>query len=158
REVKSLIGQFGVEFFRKACREYIEDTRLAAQQRIRTVLHPGTYREVGWRGSVMPRSETLLHGPVTMTVTRDGRLRVDYEGMAPAGGHAFQGTLPTIEGLVMNVAIQHLFYDLKHNEGVLLAVDLNVPAGSAGNPPSIFYPTALWGITYGAGLASGQAI
>ena len=157
-EVKGLIQQFGVDFFGKACREYIEDTRLAAQQRIRKVLHPGVYREVGWRGSVMPGSETLLHGPVAMTVTREGRLVFDYEGLSPAGKHPFQGTLPTIEGLVMNVAIQHLFYDLKHNEGVLLAVDLKVPEGSAGNPPSIFYPTALWGITYGVGLASGQAI
>ncbi len=157
-DVKGLIGQFGVDYFAKACREYIEDTRLAAEQRIRKVLPPGTYREVSWRGSMMPGDETLLHGPVAMTVTREGRLNFDYEGMSPAGRHPFQGTLPTIEGLVMNVVIQNLFYDLKHNEGVLLNIGLNVPKGSAGNPSSIFYPTALWGITYGAGLASGQAI
>jgi N-methylhydantoinase B/oxoprolinase/acetone carboxylase alpha subunit len=157
-EVKVLFRQFGVEHFAKACREYIEDTRLAAEQRVRKVLHPGTYREIGWRGSVMPGKETLLHGPVELTVARSGRLVLDFEGMSPAGKHPFQGTLPTIEGLVMNVVIQHLFYDLKHNEGVLLAVDLKVPEGSAGNPPSIFYPTALWGIAYGAGLAAGQAI
>lgn len=157
-EVKRLLRQFGAEYFAKACREYIEDTRQAAEQRVRKVLHPGTYREVGWRGSVMPGHETLLQGPVELTVTRAGRLILDFEGMSPAGKHPFQGTLPTIEGLVMNVVIQHLFYDLKHNDGVLLAVDLKVPEGSAGNPPSIFYPTALWGITYGAGLAAGQAI
>jgi N-methylhydantoinase B/oxoprolinase/acetone carboxylase alpha subunit len=157
-EVKGLIRQFGPEYFARACREFIEDTRLAAQQRIRKVLHPGTYREVGWRGSVMPGEEILLHGPVEATVTPEGRLILDFEGLSPAGRHPFQGTLPTIEGLVMNVAIQHLFYDLKHNEGVLLAVDMKVPEGSAGNPPSIFYPTALWGITYGAGLAAGQAV
>ena len=158
QEIKGLIESFGAERFGKACREYIEDTRRAARRRVRTVLFPGRYREVGWRGSVMPGQETLLHGPVELTVSAEGRLVLDYQGMSPAGRHPFQGTLPTIEGLVMNVLIQHLFYDLKHNEGVLLVVDLKVPEGSAGNPPSIFYPTALWGITYGAGLASGQAL
>lgn len=158
REIKDLIEHFGVEYFSKVCREYIEDTRRAAEQRIREVLFPGRYRDVGWRGSVMPGQETLLHGPVELTVRSEGRLALDFTGMSPAGKHPFQGTLPTIEGLVMNVLIQHLFYDLKHNEGVLMVVDLEIPEGSAGNPPSIFYPTALWGITYGAGLASGQAL
>jgi acetone carboxylase alpha subunit len=157
-EVKELIAQFGIEYFVKACREYIEDSRRAARQRIRDVLYPGRYREPSWRGSVMPGEEVLLHGPVEMTVTSEGRLILDYEGFSPAGRHPFQGTLPTMEGLVMNVTIQRLFYDLKHNEGVLMAVELRVPAGSAGNPGSIFYPTALWGVTYGAGLATGQAI
>ncbi len=157
-EVKNLIGQFGLEYFGKACREYIEDTYRAARQRIRKVLYPGRYREVAWRGNMMPGEETLLQGPIELTVTRDGRLILDCEGFSPAGRHPFQGTLPTMEGLTMNVVIQHLFYDLKHNDGVLMAVDLRVPTGSAGNPDSIFYPTALWGVTYGAGIATGQAI
>jgi acetone carboxylase alpha subunit len=157
-EAMRLIARFGLPYFEKACREYIEDTRRAAQQRIRQVLYPGRYREVAWRGSVMPKEETLLQGPLEMTVTGDGRLILDYEGFSPAGRHPFQGTLPTMEGLVMNVVIQHIFYDLKHNDGVLMAVDMRVPVGSAGNPPSIFYPTALWGVTYGAGIATGQAI
>ena len=157
-EAKRLIEEFGLDDFQKACREYIEDTRRAARQRIGEVLYPGTYREVSWRGSVIPGEETLLQGPLEMTVTSDGRLVLDYEGFSPAGRHPFQGTLPTMEGLVMNVVIQHLFYDLKHNDGVLMAVDMKVPEGSAGNPSSIFYPTALWGVTYGAGIATGQAI
>jgi len=157
-EVKALIGQFGLRYFQTACREYIEDTRRAAQEKIRQVLYPGKYREVAWRGNTIPGDETLLHGPVEMTVTPEGRLIVDCEGFSPAGRHPFQGTLPTMEGLLMNVVIQHLFYDLKHNDGVLMAVDLRVPPGSAGNPSSIFYPTALWGVTYGAAIATGQAI
>jgi acetone carboxylase alpha subunit len=157
-EARRLIGEFGLEYYWQACREYIEDTRRAARQRIKSVLHPGRYRESSWRGSSMPGEETLLQGPLEMTVSRDGQLRLDYEGFSPAGRHPFQGTLPTMEGLVMNVVIQHLFFDLKHNDGVLLAVDLEVPEGSAGNPSSIFFPTALWGVTYGAGIATGQAI
>src|SRR5207245_7568848 len=62
-EVKGLIAQFGIEYFVKACREYIEDSRRAAHQRIRDVLYPGRYREPSWRGSVMPGEEVPLHGP-----------------------------------------------------------------------------------------------
>lgn len=157
-EAKQLIENFGLDYFKKASREYIEDSYRAAQQRIRKVLHPGRYREVGWRGSVMPGEETLLQGPVEMTVSAEGHMTLDYTGFSPSGKHPFQGTLPTMEGLVMNVVIQHLFYDLKHNDGVLMAVDLEVPEGSAGNPSSIFHPTALWGVTYAAGILSGQCI
>ncbi len=157
-QVGELLAEFGPDYFTRASREYIEDAYRAARRRIQTVLAPGRYREVSWRGSVMPGEERLLHGPVEVTVRRDGHLDIDFTGMSPAGRHPFQGTLPTLEGLVMNVIIQHLFYDLKHNEGVLMATRLKVPEGSAGNPPSFMYPTALWGITYGAGLAAGQAL
>ncbi|HEY1919529.1 MAG TPA: hydantoinase B/oxoprolinase family protein [Streptosporangiaceae bacterium] len=157
-QVGELIGEFGAEYFDQASREYIEDTYRAARRRVQEVLAPGRYREVSWRGSVMPGEERLLHGPVELTVHRDGHLEIDFTGLSPAGRHPFQGTLPTLEGLVMNVIIQHLFYDLKHNEGVLMATRLTVPEGSAGNPPAFTYPTALWGITYGAGLAAGQAL
>jgi acetone carboxylase alpha subunit len=157
-EVKELIGRFGLEYFAKTGREYIEDTYRAARRRVRQVLFPGRYREVAWRGNVMPGEETLLHAPVEMDVLADGHIELDLEGFSPAGRHPFQGTLPTVEGLVMNVVIQHLFYDLKHNDGVLMAVRMHVPEGSAANPPTIFHATALWGPTYGVGIAAGQAI
>lgn len=157
-QVLELVTRTGVDYFRQACREYVEDSYRAARKRVTEVLAPGRYREVAWRGSVMPGLERLLHGPVELVVNGDGHLDIDFTGMSPAGHHPFQGTLPTLEGLVMNVVIQHLFYDLKHNEGVLMAARMTVPEGSAGNPPSFMYPTALWGITYGAGLAVGQAL
>jgi acetone carboxylase alpha subunit len=157
-QVSQLIGDVGIDYFRQVCREYIEDTYRAARRRVIEVLAPGRYREVAWRGSVMPGDERLLHGPVELTVTQDGHLDLDFSGMSPAGRHPFQGTLPTLEGLVMNVIIQHVFYDLKHNEGILMVARLNVPPGSAGDPPDFTYPTALWGIVYGAGLAAGQAL
>lgn len=157
-QVLELIDEFGLDYFQQATREYIEDTYRAARKRVRAVLHPGRYREVAWRGSVMPGEEKLLHGPVELVVHRDGHIDLDYRGFSPQGRHPFQGTLPTLEGLVMNVIIQHLFYDLKHNEGVLMATRMTVPEGSGGNPSSFTYPTALWGVTYGAGLATGQAL
>lgn len=157
-QVAELIAEYSLEYFQAVCREYIEDTYRAARRRVVDVLETGRYREVAWRGSVMPNEERLLHGPVELTVADDGHITLDFSGMSPAGRHPFQGTLPTLEGLVMNVVIQHLFYDLKHNEGVLMAARLNVPKGSAGDPPNFMYPTALWGIVYGAGLAVGQAL
>lgn len=157
-QVLELVEEFGLDYFTDVSREYIENTYRAARRRVQEVLQPGVYREVAWRGSVMPGEEKLLHGPVEVTVHHDGHVDLDYSGLSPAGRHPFQGTLPTLEGLVMNVVIQHLFYDLKHNEGVLMVTRLTVPEGSAGNPPSFMYPTGLWGVTYGVGLATGQAL
>lgn len=157
-QVKELISDFGVEYFQKACYEYIEDGRRATQERVRSVLAPGTYREVAWRGSIIPGEETLLHAPLEMTVHRDGRITLSWEGMSPAGWHPFQGTLPALEGLVLNGVIQNLLYDARHNEGLIMAVTLEVPEGSVGNPPSIFHPTAMWGAIYGAGVSVGQAL
>lgn len=157
-QVKELIADFGIDYFQRACYEYIEDGRRATQERVRRVLSPGTYREVAWRGSIIPGEETLLHCPLEMTVHRDGRMTLSWEGMSPAGWHPFQGTLPALEGLVLNGVIQNLLYDARHNEGLILAVQLKVPEGSAGNPPSIFYPTAMWGAIYGAGVSVGQAL
>jgi acetone carboxylase alpha subunit len=157
-QVIELIEEVGLEYFQQVCREYIEDTYRAARRRVKEVLAPGRYREVAWRGSVIPGEERLLHGPVELTITDDGHMDLDFSGMSPAGRHPFQAALPTLEGLVMNVVIQHVFYDLKHNEGVLMAARLDVPHGSAGDPPDFTYPTALWGIVYGAGLAAGQAL
>lgn len=157
-QVKQLIEDFGIDYFQKACYEYIEDGRLATQERVRSVLAPGTYREVAWRGSIVPGEETLLHAPLEMSVHPDGRITLSWEGMSPAGWHPFQGTLPALEGLVLNGIIQNLLYDARHNEGLILAVDLEVPEGSAANPPSIYHPTAMWGVIYGAGVSVGQAL
>lgn len=157
-EVQNLIDQIGLDVYRKITAEYIEDSFRAAKERIRQVLQPGIYREVGWRGSIIPGEEALLHAPLELTVHPDGRLTLDFEGLSPATWQPFQGSLSCLEGLVLNGLVQHVLYDLKHNEGTLMVAELKVPKGTACNPDKIFYPTTLWGPAYAAGVAVGQAV
>lgn len=157
-EVLKIIEEIGLDTYKKLTHEYIEDSFQATKKRIKQVLKPGTYREVGWRGSVIPGEERLLHAPVEMTVNEDGTIRLNLEGLSPALWQPFQGTLSVTQGLIMNGLIQYLLYDLKHNEGNLLAVDMHVPLGTACNPDNILYPTTLWGPAYAVGVATGQLV
>jgi acetone carboxylase alpha subunit len=95
---------------------------------------------------------------VALTVHPDGMLDIDFDGLSSAFWQPFQGSLSCLEGLVLNGLIQKVLYDTRHNEGTLLAARLHVPEGTCCNPPSIFYPTTLWGPAYGAGVAVGQAL
>ncbi|MFN8187905.1 MAG: hydantoinase B/oxoprolinase family protein [Gaiellales bacterium] len=157
-DVKKLLADVGLETYRQATVELIEDGFQAAKRKLRSVLHPGTYREIAWRGSIMPGEERLLHAPVELTVNEDGTIDLDFDGLSSAFWQPFQGSLPCLEGLVLNGLIQNVLYDTRHNEGTLLAVRMHVPEGTCCNPPSIFYPTTLWGPAYGAGVAVGQAL
>lgn len=156
--VLEVTEEFGLDYFKRAAEELIEDSLRAAKRKIASVLHPGTYREVAWRGSPIAGDERLLHAPVELTVREDGSIHLSFDGLSSAFWQPFQGSLSCLEGLVMNGLIQHVLYDSKHNEGTLLAATMEVPLGTACNPDSILYPTTLWGPAYGAGLAVGQAL
>lgn len=157
-QVKELVAEFGLDYFRRASEEFIEDSLRAAKRKIRETLHPGVYREVAWRGSPIPGDERLLHAPVELTVREDGSVHISFDGLSSATWQPFQGSLSCLEGLVMNGLIQHVLYDCKHNEGTLMAATLEVPLGTVCNPDNLLYPTTLWGPAYGAGLAVGQAL
>lgn len=160
--IKELISQYGIDYYREVIQEYIEDTRRATKEKIRKVLHPGRYREVGWRGitkvTVPEDQETLLHAPVELIIDKEGDIYLDSDGLSPAGRHPTQGTLPLYEGSIFNSLIQHVFFDLRYNEGTALGLTMNVPEGTACNPPDIFHATALWGPAFAGGIACNQAV
>lgn len=156
--VKHLIGDIGLESYRKLTREYIEDTLRATREKVRRFLFPGRYRDVGWRGVTLPGQEMLMQSTCEMVVGRDGRISLDYDGLSSATRQPFQSTLPLFEGMLFNALIQHVFYDLRYNDGTFLAVELNVPKGSACNPDNIFLPTLLWGPAYAGQVAAGQCV
>jgi len=156
--VKRLMADYGPGYYLQAVREYVEDSLRATREKIRRTLFPGRYRDVFWRGVNMPHFESLLHSPAEVTVSRDGHISIDVEGVAAAGPHPFQATLPAFEGIVFNGLVQYLLYDTRYNEGSFYAVDLKVPKGSACDPPDIFHATALWGPAFACGKAAGAAL
>lgn len=156
--VTAVVEEIGLETYRKMGREYIEDTLRATREKVKRSLYPGRYRDVGWRGVTLEGQESLLQAPAEMFVSRDGKIRLDFDGLSAARNQPFQSTLPLFEGMLFNALIQHLFYDLRYNDGTFLAIDLNVPLGSACNPADIFLPTILWGPAYAGQVATGQCV
>jgi N-methylhydantoinase B/oxoprolinase/acetone carboxylase alpha subunit len=156
--IKGLIGEVGLDFYRQVGAEYIEDTLRATREKVRRTLQPGRYREVAWRGVTIPGMESLMHSPCELVVHPDGRISLDYDGLPSARRQPFQATLPLFEGMLFNGLIQNLFYDLKYNDGTFLAIELNVPLGTACNPDNIQLPTTLWGPAYAGMQAAAQCV
>lgn len=156
--ITELAEEFGREIFLKAVHEYVEDSLQATRETVRRHLFPGTYHEVAWRGFSVDGRALLLHAPLELTVTADGRLILDWDGMSSAGQHPFQATLPCFEAILFNALIQYVFFDTRYNEGTFNVVELRVPEGSACNPPDIFHATAQWGPAFGGGVAASQAL
>ena len=156
--VTEMIDEYGVDYFLQVGEEYIEDTRQATHDKMRRVLYPGRYRDVGWRGVDQKELRTYLHAPMQTTIKPEGTIFIDADGMSSAGRHPVQATLPLFEGILFNSLIQHVFYDTRYNEGTAMVLDYYVPKGSACNPPDIYHATALWGPAYAGGIACNQSI
>jgi len=156
--VNGLIDEYGYEYYGNVVDEYIEDTRRATFEKVRSVLHPGRYRDVGWRGVDEPTLRTLLHAPVETEIRSDGSVNLNCDGISSAGQHPVQATLPLFEGILFNSLIQHVFYDTRYNEGTGMVLDYYVPKGSACNPPDVYHATALWGPAFAGGIACNQSI
>lgn len=153
-----LAEEFGHDYYLKAIHEFVEDSLQATRQTVKRYLFPGVYHEVAWRGFSVDDRALLLHAPLELTVTSDGRLVLDWDGLSSAGQHPFQATLPCFEAILFNALIQYVFFDTRYNEGTFNVVELRVPEGSACNPPDIFHATAQWGPAFGGGVAASQAL
>lgn len=156
--IKKVIDEVGLDFYQQVSAEYIEDTLRATREKVRRTLQPGRYREVGWRGVTIPGIESLMHSPCELVVHHDGRITLDFDGLPSARRQPFQASLPLFEGMLFNGLIQNLFYDLRYNDGTFLAIDLNVPLGTACNPDNIQLPTTLWGPAYAGMQAAAQCV
>lgn len=156
--VQDLVKEYGLKYFLEVGEEYIEDTRRATIDKMKHVLYPGRYRDVGWRGVDQPELKTFLHAPIQTTISPEGRIFIDADGLSSAGQHPVQATLPLFEGILFNSLIQHVFYDTRYNEGTAMVLDYYVPEGSACNPPDIYHATALWGPAFAGGIACNQSV
>jgi acetone carboxylase alpha subunit len=151
--VKEIIDSFGLEYYKKATRELIEEARRGIKNKIRQVLFPGRYKGVAFydvllKGKPVPEvaaKDSLIHMPLEMTVTRDGELILDFEGSSPWGQHNHNCTPAAMDGGFFVALTQFLAYDGKVNDGAWLACEQRLPYGSVFNPDNIFAATgAAW--------------
>lgn len=145
------IEKHGLEYYREATAEYIEATRDACRNIVRTMLEPGTYRavafyDVPWGDKpVRPQNDYLNRFAVQMVVNGDGTMAIDFEGTSAAGRHPSNCTPSLVRGLIVTVLMTSLFYDLNANQGLedYFASALKIPP-SVLNPPDFSYATGYW--------------
>jgi acetone carboxylase alpha subunit len=126
--VRELAQGYGIDFFRKALHEYVENTRRVCKERIRNYLFPGRYRsatfhDVSLKGQQVRMPVDYENAfPLEINVFPDGRTDMDYEGTSPAGLHPNNTSRCATEGMLCSVLIQRLFYDIKPNHGIFQAM------------------------------------
>jgi N-methylhydantoinase B/oxoprolinase/acetone carboxylase alpha subunit len=132
-EIKRIVSEFGLDYFKRATRELIEEERRSQIVRIRQRMVPGRYRSVvpaefpmadqpvAWTPA---RKDHIRLIPIQMDVLPSGRLVLDFEGTGEWGWHPFNGTPQAIWGGVSIAVVQTLSCDGRANLGSLLPIDV----------------------------------
>jgi len=144
-----LIDEYGIDYYEKAIYEMIEEGRRFAINKIKTVLFPGRYRTVNFydilnaQQPVRFQKDYYIHQPLEMTVTENGELTLDYDGVSSPGYHANNVSLICARGLHIYQLLQEVLYDGLFNSGVVQGLEMIFPENSILNP-GIQYACPVW--------------
>lgn len=137
--VRQVVAEFGLDYYRSATTEIIEEGRQNFLRRVRRTLVPGTYRShvyfpilsshVRYQHPLGSRDSAVLI-PIEMRVQPDARLHVSLEGCSPWGFHPYNATPSAVLGGLFITLVQTLNHDGKVNDGAYHAVKMELPAGS----------------------------
>jgi len=136
-EMKNVIEEFGLDYFKQAMRELIEEERRAQVVRIKQRTVPGRYRDVSpfeiymanAAVSWLPaRKDSIRLIPIQMDILPEGRLVLDFDGVGEWGWHSFNPTTKGLWGGLSIAVVQTLSYDGRGNLGSLLACEIKEPA------------------------------
>ncbi|QQK75751.1 hydantoinase B/oxoprolinase family protein [Salicibibacter cibarius] len=142
-QVKELIDDVGLDYYKRATREFIEEGRRAQLSRVKQLMVPGRYRGHTFYGhltegkpGILPLSDgNLLYSiPLELEVNGDGQMHLDFEGTGSWGYHSMNCTPAGMDGGLFVTLTQSMNYEGKVNDGAWLATDMNLPLGTWTNP------------------------
>ncbi|MBT4521216.1 MAG: hypothetical protein HOC23_14540 [Halieaceae bacterium] len=160
--LQETIAKYGLDFFLKASREYIEDSRRYAVSRIKTQTVPGRirksqFKDLAMKGGnvVMPKQDVdiLMNLPMEMTIDENAAVSFSLAGAS--------GTVPFGENITPTALASGLLMGYSHvvgfdmfNSGATYAMKLQEPPGGTWcNPFPVDYfaacglgwaPTVMW--------------
>lgn len=142
-QVLALIDDVGVDYYRQATREFIEEGRRSQLARVRQLTVPGTYRGHTFFGHVTEGKQGVLPLgnrnwlyaiPMEMEISAEGKLALDFEGTNSWGYHSMNCTPAGMDGGLFVTLTQHMNFDGKVNDGAWMATEMNLPEGTWTNP------------------------
>lgn len=142
-KVREIIDDVGLDYYKRATKEFIEEGRRAQLARVRQLTVPGRYRGHTFFGHVtegkqgvlpMGNRNWLYAIPLEMEITSEGKLSLDFEGTGPWGYHSMNCTPAGMDGGLFVTLTQHMNFDGKVNDGAWLATEMNLPSGTWTNP------------------------
>jgi len=160
-DVKHLIEEFDLDYYKRATREIIEESRMIQIQRIRQRTVPGRLRnpfhvELYLKNCPVPayaRKNVIRLVPCDVEIKPDGEITVDFEGAGEWGWHAMNASPAGLYGALGITLVHTLSYDGRANYGTLLPCHLRTPPESILNPSNQYIASAqIWGtvIPFGA--------
>jgi acetone carboxylase alpha subunit len=151
-----LIEEFGLDYYKRAIREVIEESRRMVVDNMRATMVPGTYtgcafRLVKYKGlqNVWSHADknTLIHIRGSIEPNENGLL-LDTEGSSKWGYHSYNATPGGTDCAVFLGMINSFAHNTKVTAGIDLAVQRHYPKGSIYNPDNEFTSNAnLWAQT-----------
>lgn len=146
-EMKNLIREYGVDYFKTACREIIEEERRNQVARIKQRTVPGRFRDVvpfelymaSVPASWLPAKKDVFRLiPMQMDILPEGRAVLDFDGVGEWGWHSFNPTPKALWGGLSIAIVQTLSYDGRGNLGSLLPFEIKPPpVDSLFNPSQV---------------------
>jgi N-methylhydantoinase B/oxoprolinase/acetone carboxylase alpha subunit len=142
--VYELIGEYGLDYYRQATRELIEESRRGHLARMKLMTVPGRYRIPavschtleGKPGASAVAHDVLLNAPLEITIKPDGFMHCSVEGIGPQSWTPFNCALAATDGHLFVSLTQFMDYDGRVNDGAWYAVRFDIPSGSWANPDS----------------------
>jgi len=143
-EVKRIIGEFGIDYYKRAIRELIEGERRAQLERVKTRMVPGRLRAVScyenyYSKAMVPahhRVDRITLVPIDVIIKSDGKFFWDFDGAGSWGWHANNCSPSALRGGACLLLSQQIAYTGKANQGTMLCVELNTPYDTYVNPSS----------------------
>ncbi len=142
-QVVDLIEQIGVDYYKQATKEFIEEGRRAQLARVKQLTVPGRYRGHTFFGHITEGKQGVLPLgnrnwlyaiPMEMDVSTEGKLKLDFDGTNSWGYHSMNCTPAGMDGGLFVTLTQHMNFDGKVNDGAWLATEMNLPLGTWTNP------------------------
>ena len=151
-QVLSTIEEFGLDYYQQAISEYIESARRTQLERVKTMLIPGTYKEVTTCDQMMegaPGLSPLADGDVTiiepleMVIDGKGKMTIDFDGFGSWRYWSGNATPAALEGGLFVSLSQALNFDGRINHGSYLACELKFSKGTTVWPDNKYASTSL---------------
>lgn len=147
RGIHEIVVEFGIDYFKRAIREIIEESRRMVMDNIHNLMVPGTYNSCLFRVArykglqrIWPQADrdNLIHIRHSVELDPKGKVLVDLEGSSRWGYHAFNG-FPGGADCAVYLAMTNTFsHNTKVTAAINMAVESHYPKGSIYNPDNDF--------------------
>lgn len=147
-KVIELIDKYGLDYFKEAMREYVEDSRRYAVMRVKTQAVPGRLRKSNFKDLamagkrvIMPSQDIdcLFNLPLEVNIDADAKVKFSLQGASGWVPFGQNITPPALVSALLNAYSHIVGFDM-FNWGSVAAWELDTPPeGSWANPHPVNY-------------------